>query len=103
MPRKSFRSIGEVPAPVRVSGVVLPVVNCHVVDAANGAILQDNSNHGYGATAMGGTLWFIDLLKDQPWIGFLIGLVFVAVMFGSKNLVIYFYSRHKEKSSDRPT
>lgn len=46
---------------------------------------------------MGGTLWFINLLKDQPWIGFLIGLVFVAVMFGSKNLVIYFYARHREK------
>lgn len=49
---------------------------------------------------MGNTLWFINLLKDQPLIGFLIGLVFVAVMFGSKNLVIYFYARHKAKQSD---
>ncbi|MCW8944316.1 MAG: hypothetical protein OQL27_06040 [Sedimenticola sp.] len=46
---------------------------------------------------MGNTLWFINLLKDHPWIGFLIGLVFVTVMFGSKNLVIYFYSRSKER------
>ncbi|MCW8946009.1 MAG: hypothetical protein OQK80_00975 [Sedimenticola sp.] len=46
---------------------------------------------------MGNTLWFINLLKDQPWFGFLIGLAFVAVMFGSKNLVIYFYSRSKER------
>ena len=46
---------------------------------------------------MGGTLWFINLLKDQPWIGFLIGLAFVAVMFGSQNLVIYFYAKHREK------
>lgn len=75
----------------------MPVVNCHIAGGLISAILPDNGNHGYGVTAMGGTLWFINLLKDQPWIGFLIGLVFVAVMFGSKNLVIYFYSRHREK------
>ncbi|WP_435684566.1 hypothetical protein [Sedimenticola selenatireducens] len=50
---------------------------------------------------MGNTLWFINLLKDHPWIGFLIGLAFVTVMFGSKNLVIYFYSRHKSKQTDQ--
>ncbi|WP_428607686.1 hypothetical protein [Sedimenticola sp.] len=50
---------------------------------------------------MGNTLWFINLLKDQPWIGFLIGLVFVTIMFGSKNLVVYLYSRSREKKADR--
>ena len=46
---------------------------------------------------MGNTLWFITILRDQPWIGFLIGLVFLAFMFGSKNLVVYLYSRSQEK------
>lgn len=46
---------------------------------------------------MGNTLWFISILRDQPWIGFLIGLVFLAFMFGSKNLVVYLYSRSQEK------
>ncbi|WP_186297570.1 hypothetical protein [Sedimenticola selenatireducens] len=50
---------------------------------------------------MGNTLWFINILKDQPWFGFLIGLAFVAVMFGSKNLVIYFYSRSREKKKNQ--
>lgn len=50
---------------------------------------------------MGNTLWFISLLKDHPWVGFLIGLAFVTVMFGSKNLVVYFYSRHQEKQKQR--
>lgn len=47
---------------------------------------------------MGNSLWFITILKDQPWIGFLIGLAFVALMFGSKNLIVYLYARHQEKS-----
>jgi len=46
---------------------------------------------------MGNTLWFITILRDQPWIGFLIGLLFLAFMFGSKNLVVYLYSRSQEK------
>ncbi|MCP3866729.1 MAG: hypothetical protein GY703_01245 [Gammaproteobacteria bacterium] len=46
---------------------------------------------------MGNTLWFITLLRDQPWFGFLIGMVFLAFMFGSKNLVVYFYSRSQER------
>ena len=51
---------------------------------------------------MGNTLWFIDLLKEKPWLGFLIGLVFVTIMFGSKNLVVYYYARNKErKKRDR--
>lgn len=52
---------------------------------------------------MGGTLWFISLLRDQPWIGFLIGLCFAAVMFGSKNLVIYFYNRSQEQKQAQGT
>ena len=50
-----------------------------------------------GGISMGNTLWFITILKDQPWIGFLIGLVFLVFMFGSKNLVVYLYSRSQEK------
>ncbi|MCB1760691.1 MAG: hypothetical protein KDI68_13025 [Gammaproteobacteria bacterium] len=46
---------------------------------------------------MGNTMWFISVLRDQPWLGFLIGLAFVAVMFGSKNLIVYLYSRKQEK------
>jgi hypothetical protein len=44
-------------------------------------------------------MWFISILRDQPWLGFLIGLAFVAVMFGSKNLIVYFYSRNQEKQN----
>ncbi|MEE9358302.1 hypothetical protein [Candidatus Vondammii sp. HM_W22] len=46
---------------------------------------------------MGGTLWFITILKDKPWLGFLIGLVFITIMFGSKNLIVYLYARSQEK------
>ena len=46
---------------------------------------------------MGNSLWFITLLQEKPWAGFLIGLVFVAIMFGSKNLVVYFYAKNQEK------
>ena len=46
---------------------------------------------------MGNTLWFITLLKEKPWIGFLIGLCFMAFMFLSKNLIVYLYSKNKEK------
>jgi hypothetical protein len=45
---------------------------------------------------MGNTLWFITLLKEKPWVGFLIGLVFLAFMFLSKNLIVYLYSRNQE-------
>lgn len=64
-------------------------------------ILPDNGSGLYGVAVMGNTLWFISLLKDHPWIGFLIGLAFVTVMFGSKNLVVYFYSRSQEKNKQR--
>lgn len=47
---------------------------------------------------MGNTLWFITLLRDKPWLGFLIGLVFLAFMFLSKNLIVYLYSRNQEKT-----
>ncbi len=50
-----------------------------------------------GVFSMGNTLWFITLLQEKPWAGFLIGLAFMAVMFGSKNLVVYFYARNQEK------
>lgn len=50
-----------------------------------------------GADAMGNTLWFISILKDHPSIGFLIGLLFVATMFGSKNLIVYIYAKNHEK------
>ncbi|MEH6649941.1 MAG: hypothetical protein V7707_07960 [Motiliproteus sp.] len=46
---------------------------------------------------MGNTLWFIEILREQPAIGFAIGLVFAAFMFGSKNLIVYFYSRSQAK------
>lgn len=46
---------------------------------------------------MGNSLWFITLLQEKPWAGFLIGLAFMAVMFGSKNLIVYFYARNQEK------
>lgn len=46
---------------------------------------------------MGNTLWFITILKDKPWLGFLIGLAFITIMFGSKNLIVYFYARSQEK------
>jgi hypothetical protein len=75
-------------------------VNCHVVRVCTVAILRDNHSSEYGTLFMGNTLWFINILKDQPWLGFLIGLVFVAVMFGSKNLVIYFYARSREKQKE---
>ncbi len=48
---------------------------------------------------MGNSLWFISILRDQPWIGFLIGLGFITIMFGSKNLVVYLYSKNSEKKA----
>jgi len=50
-----------------------------------------------GDSVMGNTLWFITILKEKPWLGFLIGLVFITIMFASKNLVVYFYSRSQAK------
>ncbi len=49
---------------------------------------------------MGNTLWFIDLLKEQPLVGFGIGLLFAAFMFGSKNLVVYLYSRRRSRQQN---
>lgn len=46
---------------------------------------------------MGNTLWFITILKDKPWLGFLIGLAFITIMFASKNLIVYFYAKGQEK------
>ena len=51
----------------------------------------------YGDSSMGNSLWFITLLQEKPWAGFLIGLAFMALMFGSKNLIVYFYARNQEK------
>jgi len=51
---------------------------------------------------MGNTLWFITILKDQPWLGFLIGLVFVSLMFGAKNLIVYLYAKKQEKKRAAP-
>ncbi len=45
---------------------------------------------------MGNSIWFISILKDSPWLGFLIGLGFATIMFGAKNLIIYFYSKQRE-------
>lgn len=46
---------------------------------------------------MGGSMWFITILKEQPWIGIIIGLFFFAFMFLSKNLIVYLYSRSQAK------
>ncbi|SMN17047.1 hypothetical protein CRYPA_852 [uncultured Candidatus Thioglobus sp.] len=48
---------------------------------------------------MGDSLWFITLLQEKPLVGFAIGLVFLAFMFGSKNLVMHLYSKKKDKKS----
>ena len=48
---------------------------------------------------MGNTLWFITILQEKPWLGFLIGLCFLALMFLSKNLIVYLYSRNSEKKA----
>ncbi|MCW8890365.1 MAG: hypothetical protein OQL20_06890 [Sedimenticola sp.] len=98
MLKKIFRSTFTPNGRQQAFSVSLPhLANCHVASSRWVAILRDNGSSEYGVVFMGGTLWFINLLKDQPLIGFLIGLVFVTVMFGSKNLVIYFYSRSKER------
>jgi len=47
--------------------------------------------------AMGNSLWFITILQEKPWLGFLIGLCFMAFMFLSKNLIVYLYSKNKAK------
>ena len=52
---------------------------------------------------MGNTLWFITILQEKPWLGFLIGLCFMAVMFLSKNLIVYLYSRNQEKKGNIPS
>ena len=46
---------------------------------------------------MGNTLGFITLLQEKPWVGMLIGLCFMAVMFLSKNLIVYLYMKNQEK------
>lgn len=46
---------------------------------------------------MGNSLWFITILQEKPWLGFIIGLCFMAFMFLSKNLIVYLYSKNKEK------
>lgn len=60
-------------------------------------ILSINYGQAHGVFGVGNSLWFITLLQEKPWAGFLIGLAFAAFMFGSKNLVVYFYSRNQEK------
>ena len=61
------------------------------------AILTDIESRENGIFSMGNTLWFINILKEQPWIGFLIGLGFITIMFGSKNLIVYYYAKSQEK------
>ena len=53
-----------------------------------------------GTNNMGNSLWFITILQEKPWLGFLIGLCFMAVMFLSKNLIVYLYSKNKEKQEE---
>ncbi len=48
---------------------------------------------------MGNSLWFITILQEKPWLGFLIGLCFLTVMFLAKNLVVYMYSKNQEKKA----
>jgi len=48
---------------------------------------------------MGNSIWFISILKDSPWLGFLIGLAFVTIMFGAKNLILYLYSKQRESQA----
>ncbi len=48
------------------------------------------------------TTSFISILRDNPWIGMTIGLLFFTFMFSVKNIVIYLYSRKREKSTDFP-
>lgn len=50
---------------------------------------------------MGNSLWFITILQEKPWLGFLIGLCFMAVMFLSKNLIVYLYSKNQEKQAKK--
>jgi hypothetical protein len=49
---------------------------------------------------MGNTLWFITILQEKPWLGFLIGLSFMTIMFLSKNLIVYLYSKNQEKKAE---
>jgi hypothetical protein len=46
---------------------------------------------------MGNTLGFITILQEKPWLGMLMGLAFMAVMFLSKNLIVYLYMKNQEK------
>ena len=48
---------------------------------------------------MGNSLWFITILQQKPWLGFLIGLAFITIMFLAKNLVVYLYSKNQEKKA----
>ncbi len=48
---------------------------------------------------MGNSLWFITILQQKPWLGFLIGLAFITTMFLAKNLVVYLYSKNQEKKA----
>jgi hypothetical protein len=50
---------------------------------------------------MGGSMAFINLLRDHPLVGLLIGLGFFIIMFGSKNVIVYFYAKSKEKQKDK--
>ncbi len=48
---------------------------------------------------MGNSLWFITILQEKPWLGFIIGLCFMSIMFLSKNLIVFLYSRSQEKKA----
>ncbi len=51
---------------------------------------------------MTNTTSFISILRDYPWIGMILGLLFFFFMFGVKNIVIYLYSRRSGSPTDLP-
>lgn len=44
---------------------------------------------------------FINLLRDYPLVGLLLGLLFFAFMFSIKMVVVYLYSKQIEKEKQR--
>jgi len=44
---------------------------------------------------------FISLLQEYPMVGFGLALVFFALMFGIKNVIVLLYSRSFEKNKSR--
>jgi len=44
---------------------------------------------------------FITLLQEHPMLGFLLALIFFAVMFGIKHVIVLLYSHSFEKNKTR--